>query len=171
MSGRHDRSTVGAVLSVRNYSAAVRDSKRAAWYASLEGHEVLLRLMDDELRADCGMPLVWYDVLIKVWLSPGHSIRMSELADQVLLSRSWLTRRVVQLEEAGLVERLRTGDDGRGVVARMTELGVREFRKMEDSHARSIARHFSGHLNAEEAALVRACFTRVADQGRAALRA
>lgn len=146
------------------------DSKRAAWYASLEGHEVLLRLMDDELRADCGVPLVWYDVLIKVWLSPDHSIRMSELAEQVLLSRSWLTRRVVQLEEAGLLERLRTGEDGRGVVARLTKVGLQEFAKMEGSHARSIATHFSGHLNAQEAALVRACFERIAKQGRAALR-
>ncbi len=125
--------------------------------------------MDDELRADCGVPLVWYDVLIKVWLSPGHSIRMSELADQVLLSRSWLTRRVVQLEQAGLVERTRTGDDGRGVVARMTERGVQQFQEMEVSHARSIAKHFSGHLNAQEAALIRSCFTRMAEHGRAAM--
>ena len=169
MAHRHEPGTVGAVLSVRNYSAIVKDSKRSAWYASLEGHHVLLRLMDDELRAECGVPLVWYDVLIKVWLSPGHSIRMSELAKQVLLSRSWLTRRVVQLETAGLVERLRTGDDGRGVVARMTEFGLQEFAKMEESHARSIAKHFSGHLNTQEAALVRACFERIAGQGRAAL--
>ena len=93
--------------------------KRAAWLRSLEAHTYLVDLMDRDLRRDCDVPLAWYDVLIKIFTSPGHRIRMAELADQVLLSRSWLTRRVVQLEEAGLVVRTSVGDDGRGVLATM----------------------------------------------------
>ena len=91
---------------------------------------------------------------IKTWLSPGHEIRMSTLADQVLLSRSWLTRRIIQLENAGLVEGRRSGEDGRGVVAALTPEGEKAFQAWEKSHARSIARHFSQQLDDDEAAVL-----------------
>lgn len=144
----------------------MRDTKRGAWFDSFEGHEVLLQLMDDELRRDCGIPLAWYDVLIRIWLSPGQAIRMSELADQVLLSRSWLTRRVVKLEEAGLIERRPAEGDGRGVIASLTDRGRTRFAAFERSHARSIKEHFSDLLSDEEAAVVASCFRRLADRGR-----
>jgi DNA-binding MarR family transcriptional regulator len=51
------------------------------------------------------VPIAWYDVLVEISHAPGHAIRMHELADKVLLSRSWLTRRVAQLKREGLVER------------------------------------------------------------------
>ena len=79
--------------------------KRLAWLRMLEAHTRLIELMESDLRRDCGVPLVWYDVMIKIWVAPGRRIRMAELAEQALLSRSWLTRRVVQLEQAGLVTR------------------------------------------------------------------
>ena len=102
-------------------------SKRTAWYRSLQAHVVLIQLCDNELRRDCGIPMVWYDVLVKLWLAPEQSLRMSELADQALLSRSWLTRRVIQLEQAGLVERTSADGDRRGVRATMTEKGKQVF--------------------------------------------
>src|SRR3954447_1377314 len=105
--------------------------RRAAWYQSIRAHTILLELMDAELRSDCGVPLAWYDVLIEISKAPGQAMRMSELADQVLLSRSWLTRRVAQLERAGLVERRAAAKDGRGVVAAMTPSGREKF--AEDS--------------------------------------
>ena len=72
--------------------------RRLAWYQTLRAYTVLLDIMDGELQAECGVPLAWYDVLIEISNAPGHAIRMNELADKVLLSRSWLTRRVAQLE-------------------------------------------------------------------------
>ena len=143
--------------------------KRLAWLRSLESHTFLVELLDQDLQRDCNVPLVWYDVMVKIWLAPDHSIRMSELAEQVLLSRSWLTRRIIQLEDAGLIERRSDDTDGRGVLAVMTEHGRTTFRMMEASHTRSIAKHFSAHLTAEEAAVVATALGRIAAAGRASL--
>src|SRR4051812_33340062 len=139
--------------------------RRAAWYQSLRAHTILLELMDADLQADCGVPLAWYDVLIEISKAPGQAVRMSDLADQVLLSRSWLTRRVAQLERAGLVERRATTEDGRGVVAAMTPSGRKQFAAMEKSHARSIQRHFSAHLDDDDAQTLATTFARIADAG------
>jgi DNA-binding MarR family transcriptional regulator len=143
--------------------------KRAAWLRLLEAQTVLADLFDAELRRDCDVPVVWYDVMIKIWLAPDHAIRMSDLAEQVLLSRSWLTRRVAQLEKAGLVTRTNAGDDGRGVLAVMTERGRERFAEMERSHARSISTHFSRLLTAAEATVIEEACARIAASGRTAL--
>ena len=127
----------------------------------LEAHTSLVDLMESDLRHDCDVPLVWYDVMIKIWVAPGRRIRMAELAEQALLSRSWLTRRVVQLEQAGLVTRTGAGDDGRGVFAELTPAGLETFARMEKSHARSIATHFSAHISQDEARVIAAAFTRI----------
>ena len=144
--------------------------KRATWYAAFEAHVLLTRLLDDELQRDCGIPLDWYDVLIKLWIAPDKSLRMSELAEQVLLSRSWLTRRVMQLEGAGLVKRHSAdSSDRRAVVATMTAEGQRVFAALERSHSRSIDKHFSAYMTTEEAAVIRRVFQRIGADGRAAL--
>ena len=80
--------------------------------------------------------------------------------------RSWLTRWVIQLEDAGLVSRTSADGDGRGVAATMTDKGKRVFLELEKSHARSIERHFSHHLKAEEAAVLFPAFDRIARAGR-----
>jgi DNA-binding MarR family transcriptional regulator len=107
--------------------------------------------------------------MVKIWLAPDHAIRMSELAEQVLLSRSWLTRRIIQLEAAGLIVRRSDDTDGRGVLAVMTEHGHDVFRAMEASHTRSIAKHFSAHLTADEATVVATALGRIAAAGRVSL--
>lgn len=70
---------------------------------------------------------------------------MSELADRVLLNRSWITRRVRQLEGAGLLVRTVAPDDQRGIIASLTRSGLHTFRRMERSHEASINRHFGTH--------------------------
>ena len=127
----------------------------------LEAHTRLIELMETDLRRDCGVPLVWYDIMIKIWVAPERRLRMAELAEQVLLSRSWLTRRIVQLEQAGLVTRTGAGDDGRGVLVEMTAAGLDMFARMERSHARSIAIHFSAHVSQDEARMMSAAFARM----------
>ncbi len=143
-------------------------SKRSAWYESVRGHAVLIELMDQDLRRDCGTPLVWYDVLVEIAHAPGQAIRMRDLAEQVVLSRSWLTRRVGQLEEAGLVERLPDEMDGRGILAVLTAHGSERFREMERSHSRSISVHFSANIDEHDADVIAASFRRIAESGRGA---
>lgn len=143
---------------------------RLAWYQTLNAMTALLELMDRELQQDCGVPLAWYDVLIEVYRSPDHSIRMSELADRVLLSRSWITRRVRQLEDAGLLTRTVAPDDQRGIIASLTPSGLYTFRKMERSHQASINRHFSTHVSDHDARLIEQRFAAIAAHARSTAR-
>jgi DNA-binding MarR family transcriptional regulator len=143
--------------------------QRAAWYHSVRAQTAVLELMDEELRDGCGYPLAFYDVLIEIWRAPGHSLRMSELAGKVLLSRSWVTRRVAQLERAGLLEREPAAGDDRGVLAVLTPTGAAAFKEMERIHARSVRRHFSSFLTAEQAALLAERMAAIGDSARARL--
>jgi DNA-binding MarR family transcriptional regulator len=142
---------------------------RSAWYQTLSALTVLLELMDRELQRDCGMPLAWYDVMVEVYRAPGHSIRMSDLADRVLLSRSWITRRVRQLEDAGLLARTPAPHDQRGVIASLTPSGLETFHELERSHTASINRHFAAHLSHHDAQLIEHRFATIAAQARSTL--
>jgi DNA-binding MarR family transcriptional regulator len=136
--------------------------KRAAWRAVLFAQNALVRIFDDELQQECGTSLQVYDVLIRIWLAPEHTLRMSELAESALLSRSWITRRVERLEQSGLVERLSAGDDGRGVCVRLTSAGRETFARLDASHARSIERHFSSYLTEDEGVVITRVLNRIA---------
>ena len=135
--------------------------ERAAWRAVLFAENALVRILDDELQQECGTPLQVYDVLIRIWLAPCRTLRMSELAQSAVLSRSWITRRVDRLERSGLVERFSSGDDGRGVCVRLTPAGEQAFARLEASHARSINRHFSAYITEEEALVIARALDRV----------
>lgn len=143
--------------------------KRTAWRAVLFAQNALVRILDDELQQETGTPLQVYDVLIRIWLAPCHTLRMSELAQSAVLSRSWISRRVDRLEKSGLVERFSSGDDGRGICVRLTPAGEQAFTQLEASHARSIDRHFSGYITEEEALVIARALDRVTAAARQTL--
>src|SRR5215211_5483146 len=84
-----------------------------AWRGMLRVHAALLRTLDAELDAAHDLPLTSYDVLIYLRNAPAKRLRMAELADSVLLSRSGVTRLVDRLEREGLLTRDTCVDDGR----------------------------------------------------------
>jgi DNA-binding MarR family transcriptional regulator len=133
----------------------------SAWHATLRAHHALLLVLERELRESCGMSLASYDVLVQLWQAPGRSMRMSELADAVLVSRSWQTRRVDDMEAAGLVARCACPEDGRGVSVRMTPHGTKALARAKRSHGRSIERHIAVHLTDAEATVLRDTMSRI----------
>ncbi|MER3418594.1 MAG: MarR family transcriptional regulator, partial [Chloroflexota bacterium] len=100
------------------------DPRLGAWRAFLEAHARLARRLDDELRAGHGISLAEYDALLQLARAPGRRLRMNQLADRVILSRSGITRLVDRLVAAGLVERTTCSTDARGAEAVLTEAGV-----------------------------------------------
>ncbi len=125
---------------------------RAAWYAVVRTYARVTDVIEREVDAATGMPMAWYDVLVNLYLAPGKAMRMSDLADAVIMSRSWLTRRVDQLVAAGLVERCSSDDgDGRGVRARLTREGRKAYVRMERVHARLVDEVVASHFTPEEA--------------------
>ena len=126
------------------------DAQGRAWSAFLRGHARTVRVMSDDLEAGGGMPLTHYDVLRQLALAPGRSLRMSELAERVLLSRPGLTGVVKRLEAEGLVERRRCAEDGRGLDAVLTPEGRRRLLAAHPTHVGSIRGRFAAAYTDEE---------------------
>nr|BBH85344.1 MarR family transcriptional regulator [Thermosporothrix sp. COM3] len=133
----------------------------AAWRAFLKAHALAIRHIDDELTAARRLPLSSYDVLIELYEAPERRLRMYELADRVVLSRSGLTRLVDRLEREGLLERDRCGTDRRGAYAVITQQGIAALRQAWPVYARGIVHHFAQWLSEEEAQLIESAFEKI----------
>ncbi len=96
--------------------------------------------------AEQELSLAAYDVLVQLAEAPNRLLRMTELADAVLLSRSGVTRLVDRLERAGLVSRSRVESDGRGVAAQLTDAGLSRLRVAARTHLTGVVRHFAARL-------------------------
>src|SRR5438874_4601925 len=96
-----------------------------AWDALLRAHATLLRELETDLESKTGLALADFDVLAQLAIA-GGSLRMAELADRALISRSGMTRRVARLVHEGLVRRAQADADGRGVVVQLTNSGRSE---------------------------------------------
>jgi DNA-binding MarR family transcriptional regulator len=119
----------------------------AAWRAFLRAHASITRALEAELEAEQDLSLASYDVLVQLAEAPDRRLRMTELADAVLLSRSGVTRLVDRLEKSGLVARCRVASDGRGVAARLTEAGLDRLRTASRTHLRGVGQHFVNRLD------------------------
>lgn len=124
--------------------------EQEAWRGLLVAHSLLLEAMDAELRRDQGLQISSYDVLMQLAEGPAGKLRMSELADRVLLTRSGLSRLVDSLERQGLVERVPAENDARGYYARITREGKARLRSAKRSHLRAIRERFIDKLSPEQ---------------------
>lgn len=116
----------------------------------LQVHSAIVRVLDQELEGEHGLPLTSYEVLLHLSESEGKSLRMGDLAERMLLSRSGLTRLVDRLAGAGLVEREDCVSDLRGSFARLTAEGERRFAEARPTHLDGIRKHFLDHLSSTD---------------------
>ncbi len=124
----------------------------AAWRTFLRAHATVTRRLEAELVAEHDLPLASYDVLVQLSEAPHRALRMTELAERVLLSRSGLTRLVDRLERDGLVSRRACPEDARGTLAVLSEQGLERLRQAWPTHLRGVAQHVTDRLSAEELA-------------------
>jgi len=124
-----------------------------AWRLMLQAHQRLTTEMDFELRDRHDLRLDWYDVLYQLTVAGGR-MRMHELAEATLFSRTECTRIVDRMERAGLVQRERADQDRRGVYALMTADGQALFRRAAATHLDDIQRLFGAHVTAQEATAI-----------------
>ena len=130
--------------------AKLSSRELAAWRGFLRVHSALVKELDAELDAQHGIPLSSYEVLIALADAPEQKLRMAELADHALLSRSGMTRLVDRLQKEGLIERTRCECDARGAYAQLTEKGRRALAEARPSHLAGVRRRFLGQLADEE---------------------
>lgn len=137
------------------------DPRLEAWRDFLFAHAQVRRQLERELQAEQGMSLGEYEVLLFLAYSDGRQLRMSELADRMVLSRSGATRLVDRLEGSGLVERVSCDTDRRGQWAQLTEAGYDRLRAASPTHLRGVAEHFLDRIPAAELDALHATLKRV----------
>jgi len=131
-----------------------------AWRSMLRAHATLLRRLDTDLEQATGLALADFDVLAQLAQAHG-ALRMTELADRALISRSGMSRRVARLAAEGLLRRDKAGTDGRGVVVALTQAGITRLAETAPVHARGIATLFVAQLDDQELALLERALNKV----------
>src|SRR5688500_11393995 len=122
------------------------DDEIAAWKGMLRTHRDLVSSLDTQLEREHSLPLSSYEVLMVLADSDGGRARMGELADELLLSRSGLTRLVDRLVRQGWVERTPCEDDARGLFAAITRSGRAKLEQARPAHLDGVRELFFSQL-------------------------
>ena len=141
-------------------TAPLTPHELAAWRGVLEVHARVTQRLDAQMQAEHGLSLSAYEVLMFLDDAPDHRMRMSEIADRVLLSRSGCTRLVDRLGEQGYVTRCADTCDGRGLYAQLTEAGLAKIGAARATHHEGIRRFFLDHLTATDQIVLGDVWTR-----------
>ena len=129
----------------------------------MESTTALRSQLDRRLAHDAGMPLQWFELLLRLARSPGNHLRMSDLAAQTSLTPSGLTRAIDRLEGAGLVERTPCPSDRRGSYAALTREGLVRITAAVGPHLVHVEDHLTGNLSQVEQAQLTALLRKVRD--------
>jgi DNA-binding MarR family transcriptional regulator len=158
----------------RTYTARVTDSgdgqttwldedEQRSWRALIMGMTLLLDRLDDDLRRNCDLSLVEYEILVRLSESDGRQMRMAQLADALAHSRSRVTHTITRMERSGLVARSSSPEDGRGVIASMTEKGYDLLVRMAPIHVLGVRQHLVDLVSRDDFAAVGRVMDAVSD--------
>ena len=136
-------------------------SQDRAWRAFVDSGTVLTEVLNRELQAHHDLSLSQYRVLELLMVAHGNCLRMSDLADGVLSSRSKLTHLIGRMERLGLVHRSTCDSDARGVVAHLTDRGVRWFENARGTYAHVVRRTFVEALSGDQLQALESLFEQV----------
>jgi len=140
-----------------------QDPRLDPWRAFLTAHARITRRLDEELRAEHDLSLAEYDALLTIADAPDRRIRMRQLADRVILSKSGVTRLIDRLVLDGLVERHACASDARGAEAVLTAQGLDRLRRASRTHLRGIEEHFLAAVEASDLPTIQRSMSAVAD--------
>jgi DNA-binding MarR family transcriptional regulator len=137
--------------SISRVTPRIAEEHLEAWRAVLNAHARLTARVETAL-AEAGLPqLAWYDVLWALHRAPGKALRMGELAEQVTISRSGLTRLVDRIEAEGLLARRPSERDRRAIDVVITPVGSALLRRMWPIYEKVLRADFESKLTAAEA--------------------
>jgi DNA-binding MarR family transcriptional regulator len=125
----------------------------AAWVYLVRAENAVVSAVEADVKASGSPPLAWYDVVLEL-SRPGREegLRQNELERRLLFKQYNLSRLLDRLEEAKLVERRPSPEDGRGYIVTITAAGRQFQKRVWPTYREAIARHFSGKLTNKEAA-------------------
>ena len=126
------------------------EEEQQTWRAFLAAIRLLTTELDRELQRDADMPHTYYEILVALSEAPGRTLRMSDLAETSLSSRSRLSHAVSRLEEEGWVERRPCPTDRRGALAVLTDKGFAALEAAAPGHVAAVRCHLFDHLTSEQ---------------------
>jgi DNA-binding MarR family transcriptional regulator len=139
------------------------DTRLASAGLFFEAYAGLSGALERRLAEECDLPAQWFEVLLRLARSPDHRLRMCDLAAQVALSPSGLTRAVDRLEDAGLVTRQQCPDDRRVAYASLTAAGLARIETAVPAHLAHLDEYFTGVLTDDELAQLTATMRKLRD--------
>ncbi len=137
-------------MQVSSVNSALSPPELAAWRGLLRSHAAVVRDLDAELRTNHDLSLHEYEVLLTLAGAPEGRMRMSDLATEVVLSQSGLTRLVDRLVRDGFVVRRRCDGDRRGLNAELTDAGRLRYTEARVTHLAGVRKRFLGHFDEAE---------------------
>jgi DNA-binding MarR family transcriptional regulator len=141
-----------------------QDPRIEPWRAFLQAHARVTRRLDEELRAEHDLSLAEYDALLTIADAPDRRIRMRQLADRVILSKSGVTRLIDRLVLDGLVQRDACLSDARGAEAVLTPAGLDRLRRASRTHLRGIDEHFLAAVDDADLSVIQRSMRAVAER-------
>jgi DNA-binding MarR family transcriptional regulator len=139
------------------------DDEQRTWRAFLTAERLLFDRLERQLQRDAGLPMTYYEILVQLSEAPDRTLRMSQLADSSLSSRSRLSHAVARLEENGWVRRESCADDKRGQLAILTDDGFAALEQAAPSHVESVRAHVFDPLTTDEQEQLRVISTKLLD--------
>lgn len=133
----------------------LNNDEQRAWRAFLEATLLLFDQLDRELRTETGIQHPYYEILVRLSEAPGRTLRMSQLADRSMSSRSRMSHAVSRLEEWGWVRRESCDTDRRGLLAVLTDEGFAALESAAPVHVEGVRTHLFDQLTAEQVAQLR----------------
>ena len=141
-------------MAARDTTPWLSTDEQRAWRSYLEATKVLMDALDRQLQREAGMPHAYYEILVRLSEAEDRSLRMSELADSTLSSRSRLSHAVARLEERGWVVREDCLTDRRGQIARLTDAGFAVLAAAAPGHVAAVRRLMVDALSPKQLAAV-----------------
>ena len=142
------------------------DTEMTAWRAYIVGSALLEHRLNRELQLAHGLSIADYEILVSLSEAPDMQMRMSELANGIAHSKSRMSHQIRRMESEGLVRRQECPQDGRGVLAVLTEEGLAKLREAAPSHVQGVRDHMIDLLDADEQKTLAAIFSRLTDHLR-----
>lgn len=142
------------------------DDEQATWRAYLAVSKLLPDILGESLGKNHGLTMNDYEILVVLSEAPHQRMRMTELSETTLLSKSRLSHQITRMEQAGLVERVDCPTDRRGAYAVLTPGGLERIKEAAPDHVDDVRTHLFNRLSREEVDMLRAVLVRVADHLR-----
>ena len=131
------------------------------WRGFLFANAKVVRALDTDMIEQHDLSLTWFDLLSRIKQAPGQRLRMHQLEEASLFTRSGITGLADRLEKAGFVRRERSAEDRRGVYLAITQAGIDKIDEVWPDHQLSIQNHFGQHLDPKGAKALQAATEKI----------